>query len=307
MSERSRVLRLGTRRSQLALTQSGQVATALEALQPEVKVELVPIETRGDREPGELAKIGGKGLFTQELEAGLLDGALDFAVHSLKDLPVTLPDGLTLAAYPERVDPRDALVSDQAPDLDGLEAGAVLLTGSQRRRAQILAHRPDLVVEGLRGNVDTRLRIWRERGVGGVILAMSGLLRLGIEQQIPLHALDPRIMIPAPGQGILALEVLEGGAAESICSTLNHAPTARAAVVERQVVEAFGGDCTLPLAAWAEEREGELELVACLATLDGQKIARGEARGSDPLDVAGHCVEVLRSDGAEDVLRALGR
>jgi hydroxymethylbilane synthase len=270
-------------------------------------VELVPIETRGDREPGELAKIGGKGLFTQELEAGLLEGSLDFAVHSLKDLPVTLPDGLTLAAFPERVDPRDALVSEAAGDLDGLEAGAVLLTGSQRRRAQILAHRGDLVVEGLRGNVDTRLRLWRERGAAGVILAMAGLLRLGLEEKVPLHALDPRVMIPAPGQGILALEVRRGGAAEEICRALDHPPTARAAAAERRVVEAFGGDCTLPLAAWAEEDGGELEMVACLATPDGARRARGQARGADPREVAEGCVEALRDDGAEAVLRALGR
>lgn len=204
-------LRLGTRRSPLALAQSGMMARALEVCNPGLAVELVPMVTTGDVVAGDLAKVGGKGLFTQELEKGLLDGSLDLAVHSLKDLPVHLPAGLTVAAYPERADPRDVLVSELAEDLDGLPEGAVVLTGALRRRAQILLRRPDLRVEPIRGNVDTRLRKWREQGAGAVILAGAGLSRLGLTD-LPAHPIPTDVLIPAPGQGILALEVREGRA-----------------------------------------------------------------------------------------------
>jgi porphobilinogen deaminase len=144
-------------------------------------------------------------------------------------------------------------VSEAASDLDGLPAGAVVLTGSLRRRAQLLLHRPDLQVEGLRGNVDTRLRRWRESGAAGLVLAGAGLARLGLmaATEVPAHALAPEVLLPAPGQGTLALEVRRGGRAEALCRVLNHAETAAAAAAERRVVAAFGGDCTLPLAAWA--------------------------------------------------------
>jgi hydroxymethylbilane synthase len=300
-------LRLGTRRSPLALAQSGMMARALEAGNPGLTVELVPMVTTGDVVTGDLALVGGKGLFTQELESGLLDGSLDLAVHSLKDLPVKLPAGLTVAAYPERADPRDVLVSELAEDLDGLPAGAVVLTGALRRRAQILMRRPDLRVEPLRGNVDTRIRKWREQGAGGVILAGAGLARLGLTG-LPAHPIPTDVLIPAPGQGILALEVREDGPAVEVCRVLNHAPSARAADAERRVVAAFGGDCTLPLAAWARPDgpgtgdNGALRLTALLATPDGRHVARGEAVGEDPAQVAEDCVAAMRVDGADEVL-----
>ncbi len=295
-------LLLGTRRSALALAQSGMMARALEARHPGLAVELVPIVTTGDVVTGDLALHGGKGLFTQELEAGLLDGTLDLAVHSLKDLPVTLPDGLTVGAYPERADPRDVLVSEAGESLDDLPEGAVVLTGALRRRAQILLRRPDLRVEPLRGNVDTRLRKWRESGAGGVILAGAGLARLGLSG-LPAFPIPTDVLLPAPGQGTLALEVRTGGPAETVCRALDHAPTRSAAVAERRVVAAFGGDCTLPLGAWARpEGDGALRLTALLATPDGRHAARGEAVGYDPETVAIACVAALRENGADEVL-----
>jgi hydroxymethylbilane synthase len=314
-------LRLGTRRSALALAQSRWVAERL-ARAAGVEVELVPITTRGDRTPGDLAAAGGKGLFTAELEAGLLAGDLDLAVHSLKDLPVALPAGLILAAFPERADPRDALVSAAASSLEALPAGAVLLTGSLRRRAQLLALRPDLEVRPVRGNVDTRLAKRRrleeeERLPGGAILAVAGLARLGVTGE-PVHPLDPAVILPAPGQGTLALEVRAGSPAEEACRALDHPPTARAAAAERAVVAAFGGDCTLPLAAWAREEPaagsdgghgGEatvrLRLTALLANPDGRRIARGEAVGATPGAAAAACVAALRGNGADAVLAAI--
>jgi hydroxymethylbilane synthase len=308
-------LRLGTRRSALALAQSGQVAQALAAAHLGLRVELAPIVTRGDRLTGDLAAFGGKGLFTEELERGLLDRSLDLAVHSLKDLPVTLPAELTIGAFPPRADPRDVLVSEIAADLDGLPAGAIVLTGALRRRAQILLHRPDLRVEALRGNVDTRLRRWRESGAGAVVLAGAGLARLGLltAGDLPVHPLPPELFLPAPGQGTLALEVRRDGRAWALCRSLDDAATAAAADAERRVVAAFGGDCTLPLAAWArwEEPEpggsgagggGSLRLTALLATPDGRHAARGEASGADPATVAAACVAAMREDGAEEVL-----
>jgi hydroxymethylbilane synthase len=259
-------LRLGTRRSPLALAQSGAIARELAELHPGLEIELVTLTTTGDVLPGDLSAAGGKGLFTLELERGLLDGALDLAVHSLKDLPVELPPGLEVAAFPPRADPRDVLVSELAADLDGLPPGAVVLTGSLRRRAQILLHRPDLRVEPIRGNVDTRLRKWRETGAAALVLAHAGLERLGLldDPSLPVHALPPEVLLPAPGQGTLALETMTGSRAAALCRALEHAPTARAAAAERRLVGAFGGDCTLPLAAWARvdtgfagDRDGE--------------------------------------------------
>jgi hydroxymethylbilane synthase len=295
-------LRLGTRRSPLALAQSGMVARALEAAHPGVSVELVPIITTGDVVAGDLSKVGGKGLFTQELETGLLAGEFDFAVHSLKDLPVTLPEGLVVGAHPEREDPRDVLVSDLADSLDGLPEGAIVLTGALRRRAQILMRRPDLRVEPLRGNVDTRLRKWKELKAGGVILAGAGLRRLGVTG-VPIHPIGTDVLLPAPGQGTLALEVRAGGPAAALVSALDHADSARAARAERAVVAAFGGDCTLPLAAWARlDGEGRLRLTGLLTTPDGSHFARGEGTGTDPLEVAATCVAAMREQGADEVL-----
>jgi hydroxymethylbilane synthase len=282
------------------------MARALEALHPGLIVELVPIETRGDRTPGDLAALGGKGLFTEELERGLLAGDLDFAVHSLKDLPVHLPEGLTVAAYPERADPRDVLVSAVADGLDSLPEGAVVLTGSLRRRAQLLLARPDLRVEPLRGNVDTRLRKWREQGAAGVILAAAGLARLGLAG-FPVHPLAPEAMLPAPGQGILALEVRAGSGAEAWVRALDHPPSRRAAEAERRIVAAFGGDCTLPLAAYAEEiaPAGTLRLRALLAAPDGTRAARGEGNGATPEEAAERCVAAMERAGAAAILGAL--
>jgi hydroxymethylbilane synthase len=294
-------LRLGTRRSALAMAQSGMVARALEESHESLAVELVPIVTEGDVVKGDLAQHGGKGLFTRELEDRLLAGTIDLAVHSLKDLPVSLPEGLTVCAHPQRADPRDVLVSEAAEDLDGLPEGAVVLTGALRRRAQILMRRPDLRVEPVRGNVDTRLHKWRESGAAGVVLAAAGLQRLGL-QGFPAHPISIDVLLPAPGQGTLAIEVLAGGPASTLCCVLDDPATARAADAERRVVAAFGGDCTLPLAAWARAEGGGLRLTAILATPDGCHFARGEAAGEHPEEVAGACVSALREDGAEAVL-----
>lgn len=303
MTER---LRLGTRRSPLAMAQSGTVARALESIHPGLQVDLVPIVTTGDRTRGALTEVGGKGLFTQELEAGLIDGSLDFAVHSLKDLPAELPEELQIAAFPERADARDALVSTVADSVESLPEGSRVLTGSLRRRAQLLAQRPDLRVEGIRGNVDTRLRKWRETGADAVILAAAGLARLG-HTEIPLHPLDPTSFIPAPGQGTLAIETAIGTRAAELCSALNHPETAQSADAERAVVRAFGADCHLPLAAWARAAGPQLRLIAWIGHPDGSASLRSEGSAADAGDAASLCVEELEQLGAVALLEAARR
>ena len=308
MTEERVTLRLGTRKSALAVAQSTTVARALEALHPGLRVELVSLETRGDRTAGMLAPLGGKGLFTEELEKGLLDGSLDLAVHSLKDLPVALPEELVVAAYPERADPRDVLVSELAEELEDLPAGSAVLTGALRRQAQVLATNPALRVEGVRGNVQTRVRRWRESAAGGVVLAAAGLARLGI-QDLPAHPLDPEEFVPAPGQGTLAVEVRSGSEAEELVLPLNHGPTAVASDAERRVVAAFGGNCALPLAAWARPvggRTAALTLTGLLATPDGRRIARAEVTAGSPEEAAAACVAAMRDAGAGEILERIG-
>lgn len=296
------VLRLGTRRSALAQAQSGQVARQIEAAHPGLKVDLVPIDTRGDQLSGDLAEHGGKGLFTAELEARLLDGTLDLAVHSLKDLPIALANGLVVAAYPERADPRDVLVSEDCATLAELPARTTVMTGALRRRSQILHLRPDLKVEALRGNIDTRVRKWRERDGAALILAAAGISRLALEG-VPATPLEEQEMLPAPGQGALAIEVARGSAADPLCAVLDHAATRDAVAAERWIVAAFGGDCTLPLAAWARgDGDGKLVVSACIGTLDGGSMASAEASGETPEDAARNCLAALEANGAREIL-----
>ena len=302
-------LRLGTRSSALALAQSRLVAEALGRAHPALDVELVPIVTRGDTTPGSLSALGGKGLFTAELEAGLADGTLDLAVHSLKDLPVTLPAGLAIAAHPPREDPRDVLLAVGAGSIDELAPGARILTGSLRRRAQLLRHRADLVVVDIRGNVDTRIRRWRESGAEGLVLAAAGLRRLGIDgAELGAHPLPATEMVPAPGQGVLAIETRRDSRAYELCRALDDDATARAAEAERSVVAAFGGDCTLPLGAWAraEDGDGILTLSVFLASRDASRWLQTTVRGATPAAAAEAAVTRLRRDGAQALLDQRG-
>lgn len=308
MSPKKR-LRLGTRRSDLAIAQSRIVADALQALPGRSEIELVPIVTRGDRERGPLAEIGGKGLFTQELEAGLRSGDLDLAVHSLKDLPAVVSEDLTLAAFPRRGPCWDVLVSEVASSVDELPDGATVLTGSLRRGGLLLAQRPDLRIVGLRGNVATRLERWRESGAAGVVLAAAGLERLGYSD-LPAHRLDPHSFLPAPGQGTLVVETLSGSAAETLCRQIDHPETAAASAAERHIVRAFGADCRLPLAAWARrtpsgESEGSGHLwsvSAWLGTADGARSLHADARHADATAAAEECVRRLRQLGVDELL-----
>ena len=270
-------LRLGTRGSALARTQSQWVADRVAATSGE-PVELVVISTRGDRDQkSALSRIGGKGLFTAELEAALRERTIDFAVHSLKDLPTADPEGLTLGAIPVREDPRDALVGKP---LEALAAGSRVATGSLRRKVQLEARVPGIAIEDLRGNVDTRLRKLEERGLDGVVLAMAGLNRLGIARA-DIVPLEREIMIPAVGQGALAVQCRRGDDRVLAClESIDDPPTRSAIDAERAFLATYGGGCNVPAAAHAWWAGSDLRILACVQRPEGLRRFSGE--GSDP-------------------------
>ncbi|MGH7354935.1 MAG: hydroxymethylbilane synthase [Candidatus Rokuibacteriota bacterium] len=272
-------MRIGTRASALAVAQARLVARRLEAAGH--VVEVVELRTEGDRlAEARLAAIGGKGLFVREIEEALLEKRVDVAVHSLKDLPAQTPDGLVLAAFPERADPRDVLVGRGPGGFAALGSGATLGTSSPRRRAIALALRPDLVVEPIRGNVDTRLRKLGEGAFHAIVLAAAGLTRLGLA---PAHAetLAPDVWVPAVGQGILALEA-RGDDRPTLAAlvALDHAPTRAAALAERAYLARLGASCVTPMAAHARLEGERLSLDAFVASEDGREVLRGRLVGA---------------------------
>lgn len=272
-------LRLGTRGSALALTQSRWVADQLTAAGWPVILEI--IRTTGDRITDRLFTPGdGKGVFVAELEQALLNGSIDFAVHSLKDLPGEMADGLVLAAVPAREDPRDVLVGRTAPTLDALPRGAVVGTSSLRRRAQLAANRPDLTLVDLRGNIDTRLRKLDEGHYDAICLAAAGLHRLGFAGCITEY-LPFTTFLPAVGQGALALQA-RGDDARVIAALaeLDDLPTHTAVRAERAVLAALGGGCSIPLGVIADAQEETLTLTAALYTADGALALREEYAGA---------------------------
>jgi hydroxymethylbilane synthase len=290
-------IRIGTRGSALALWQAEHVKSRLEALGH--SVTLVPIVTAGDRlldRPLEL--IGGKGAFLKEIEEALLAGEVDLAVHSLKDVPTSLPPGLTLVAFLERADARDVLVSARGERLDDLPAGAVIGTTSLRRRAQLLARRPDLAVADLRGNVDTRLRRLREGRFDAIVLALAGLTRLGRAAEAS-EILDAEVLLPAPGQGVIALEcrAQDFGLAEAV-APLDHAPTARCAAAERAFLHALGGGCNVPLGAHAQIDGTRVRLQALVARADGSVVLRGAGEHADAAELGLSVAQELLARGA---------
>jgi len=265
------IIRIGTRRSALALTQAEEVCRRLQALDAKVSVELVPMMTSGDRTLDQpLAEIGGKGLFTKEIEDALLDGRIDLAVHSAKDMQTQLPPGLALAAVPPREDARDVLIAASgAAHIKDLPQGARLGTSSLRRAAQALHVRPDLRIVSLRGNVQTRLAKLERGEADAILLAAAGLKRLGISP-LPGHPLPLEEMLPAAAQAALGLECREGDARMlSLLAPLNDADAAAAVAAERSLLAALEGSCRMPIAAYAQCMEENLRLRAMLLAPDG--------------------------------------
>jgi hydroxymethylbilane synthase len=293
---------IGSRGSQLALWQARHIASCLAELGAETRIEI--IRTSGDKiQDVPLAKVGGKGLFTKEIEEALLDRSIDLAVHSMKDVPTELPLGLAISAIPEREEARDALIGATVAEL---QSGMRIGTSSLRRSSQLLAfgreHEIDLKIEMLRGNVDTRLRKLDEKQYDAIVLAAAGLRRLGWADRIT-ELIPADIMCPAVGQGALAIETRDdGGAAQALAAKLDHAITRRCVTAERALLGVLGGGCQVPVGAHAAFRDGVLTLNAIVAQPDGSNVVRGHRTGTDPVEVGATLGESLLTDGARSIL-----
>jgi hydroxymethylbilane synthase len=300
-----RTLRIGTRGSKLARWQSDWVAAELRT--GGVAVEIVEISTSGDiQQAGPVASIGGTGVFTKEIQSALLAGEVDVAVHSLKDLPTQQVTGLTLAATPPRENPADALIGSAGHTLDTLPSGSRVGTGSQRRRAQLLALRPDLVMVDIRGNVDTRLRKLDEGQYDAIVLAAAGLTRLGWADRITEMLAPPRVL-PAPGQGSLAIECrVDDADAFAALTPLNNAPTRAAVVAERTLLAVLEGGCSAPVAAWGRVADKELRLDGLVASLDGRHVLRasGTSQPTDATALGARIANELLQQGAAAIVGA---
>ncbi len=300
---------IGSRGSNLALTQAGMIKAELEALNPSIEVRIEIIKTSGDVKTDPLSVIGGQGVFTRELEEALLDGRIDIAVHSLKDLPTIIPERLVVAAICKREDPRDALVlswqtKTSKATLEALPKGATVGTSSPRRLAQLQHLRGDLIFKDLRGNVDTRLRKLDEGQYDALVLACAGLRRLGLESRISA-ALPTSQMLPAVGQGALGIETRVGDeAANQAAGKLDHKFTRLACLAERAFLRSLGGGCQLPIAAYAVVREKRIRLDGLVTDIRGKQIVRDRlAGGLDEAEELGRrLAEQLLARGARELL-----
>jgi hydroxymethylbilane synthase len=298
-------LRLGTRASLLALQQAHWVKKRVEELNPEITVTLVHIKTTGDRLDFPLFQVGGKGLFVKEIEEALTRKEIDLAVHSAKDLPAIIPEGLILMAFPEREDPRDALVSQGGKRFEEVPQGGKIGTGSLRRKAQLLNLRPDLEIVPLRGNLDTRLKKLMALNLDAVILAAAGLRRMKWEGQVS-EFFDPETMVPAIGQGALAVESREGDErVRRAVSPLDHPPTRVSVLAERAFLRRLEGGCQVPIGGLARIRGERLALTGLVAGVDGRRVVKGKVEG--PLEknteLGVQLAEDLLGRGAEEILR----
>jgi hydroxymethylbilane synthase len=296
-------LTFATRPSALARWQTRWVIQALQAIYPEAEFIEKVITTQGDRVLDRLLpEIGGKGLFTQELEAALLSSEVDVAVHSLKDLPTEQPSGLRLAAIPARVEVRDAFISASGRGLDELSSGAIIGTSSLRRAAQLLARRPDVVIAPIRGNVDTRVRKILDGQYDGGILAGAGLIRLGLHTHIT-NWLPLDWMLPAPGQGALAVQCrgADLGTIE-ILEKIQDRPAELATRAERAYLQALGGGCSLPVGAYASLEAGQIRLEVVAASPDGAHCLRAVLYGQDPNEVGKRAARELLERGAGEFI-----
>jgi hydroxymethylbilane synthase len=300
---------IASRESRLAMWQAEHVRDRLAALYPHCTIDILGMTTRGDQILDRaLSKVGGKGLFVKELEVAMAERRADLAVHSLKDVPMELPEGFELAAVLEREDPRDAFVSNDYASLDQLPEGAVVGTSSLRRQSLIAARYPHLVIKPLRGNLDTRLSKLDRGDYAAIILAAAGLKRLGLPQRIRA-LLPPEMSLPAAGQGAMAIEILKGPRADGVdlralLAPLNHEDTARAVAAERKVSKVFGGSCQIPLAAHATVHGATMHLRAMVATPDGKRSASAELSGpaNAPEQLGQSVSELLQQQDADAIL-----
>jgi hydroxymethylbilane synthase len=300
----SSVLRLGTRGSPLALWQTRWVADALRAHHPRLRTDIVVIKTAGDRNRRDpLSRLGGKGLFVKDIEDALQRQEIDLAVHSMKDMPTVLPPGLHLGAIPCRAEVRDVFVSRDGRRLSEVKEAWRIGTGSLRRQAQLLALHAGLQVQDVRGNVDTRLRKLRRGEVDGLVLAAIGLIRLGLQEAISEY-LPCEVMLPAVGQGALALETRIGSWVDALLAPLHHLPTGYAIRAERAFLARLGGGCMVPIAAFGQCQGEDLYLQGLVSTPRGERMLRQEIRGpaSAAETLGTRLAEQLLASGARDLL-----
>ena len=304
-----RTIVVGSRQSALALTQTNQVIDALEKLAAELRLEVCfevkKIVTKGDQILDvTLSKVGGKGLFVKEIEQALLNGEIDMAVHSMKDMPALLPDGLVNGAVPLRQDPRDCLISREGVDLDGLPHGAKVGTSSLRRSSQLLAYRPDLKLEWIRGNIDSRLRKLETEGFDAILLASAGLKRMGWEDRITSY-LPVEICLPAVGQGALGIQCREDDAELlELLGRYQDGDTARTVAAERSLLASLNGGCQVPIGAYAVLGEdGEtVHLTGMVGKPDGSLLLKESATGTDPEALGREVARLLADRGADEIL-----
>lgn len=308
MLEFMKTLKIATRQSPLALWQAEYIRARLQELHPDLTVELVKFVTQGDKIlDTPLAKIGGKGLFVKELEAALLDGRADLAVHSMKDVPMALPEGLTLAVICEREDPLDAFVSNQFEKFADLPQGAKVGTSSLRRKSQILKQRPDLQIIDLRGNVGTRLGKLDDGQYDAIILASAGLKRLGLSERIR-HCLTPDISLPAVGQGALGLECRAADKEVlALIQPLLHQETDVCVRAERAFNAYLEGGCQVPIAGYATLQNGQIHIEGRVGSADGQTLLRAELtdEASNAQQLGENLARNLLDQGAGELLKAL--
>lgn len=303
-----RIVKLGTRGSKLALWQANHIKDRIEKKDRQVSVELVKIKTTGDKILDvPLAKVGGKALFVKEIEEALLDATVDLAVHSMKDVPTVIPQGLKIAVSTEREDPRDALVSPSGRKFMDLPGGALVGTSSLRRQAQALSVRSDLIIEGLRGNLDTRLRKVSEGAFDAIILAAAGLSRMGWSDRIT-EIMDPAVMIPAVGQGALGIEVREDDReTQELISFLNHRETAAAVAGERSFLERLEGGCQVPIGAHGVVDGESITISGFVARVDGSEIVKGNVSGKtkNSRSLGVELAEDLLTRGGKEILEEI--
>ncbi|MBN6205666.1 hydroxymethylbilane synthase [Ralstonia pickettii] len=298
---------VGSRRSNLALTQTKWVIEQLKNAGAKNEFEIKEIVTKGDRILDvTLSKVGGKGLFVKEIEQAMFDKTIDFAVHSMKDMPAVLPEGLVISSIPVREDYRDAFISKRNLKLAELPAGAIIGTSSLRRGAQILAARPDLEIKWIRGNIETRLRKLHEEDYDAIILAVSGMKRVGMDETLISEYLEPEVCVPAVGQGALAIECREDDAElRGILDLINDQTTAKTVTAERTFLNLLEGGCQVPIGGHAQLEGDQLVLTALVGTPDGKMILKEVAQGKDPVEVGTAAANVLIRKGAKEIIEAV--
>lgn len=298
---------VGSRRSKLALTQTKWVIQQLKRLNPSYEFEIKEIVTKGDKILDvTLSKVGGKGLFVKEIEQAMLNKEIDMAVHSMKDMPAYLPEGLTIGCIPEREDHRDVLISKDGLTMDQLPAGAKIGTSSLRRGAQILAHRPDVKIQWIRGNIDTRLKKLETDDYDAIVLAAAGLSRMGWTKDVVTQFLDPDICLPAVGQGALAVECRKDDEELlSLLQGLNSTDTAQSVAAERAFLQKMDGGCQVPIAGYAHVKGEEVVLTALVASPDGKTVYKEMVVGRNPEQLGEEVARRMIRMGAKQLIDQL--